>query len=204
MPLLRSQIIRQALQNDVPKDWTVNTVYHRNDSAGGLLPVDYQNHANQLRDLFAGKNTTSGSTFVDYATGLVTVKVYDMTDTEPRPVRATANNLTGLSYATTLGPRLLACCLSFYGTRNLPRQRGRIYVGPYTPSASERPSSNQINRALDLGHGLFDIGGANVTHVVWSQTGQAQHDVTDYWVNDVWDVHRSRNPKESTRSRLHP
>jgi len=57
---------------------------------------------------------------------------------------------------------------------------------------------------LDLGHGLFDIGGENVAHVVWSPTRRTTSVVQHYWVNDQWDTTRSRDVKETNRITLAP
>ena len=56
----------------------------------------------------------------------------------------------------------------------------------------------------DLGHGLFDIGGENVAHVVHSPTKQTETVVQTYWCNDLWDDMSSREGKELHRTKLSP
>lgn len=206
MPLIRSEITIQNYTTEVPRDNCVNVVYHTIGDSLFDPSVDYQNHADQMKTLFSGHATGSGTTFTEYIHRGITVKVYDMTDVKPRPERA-VSVYTPTSWSTdaAFGPRQVALCLSYYSTRNLPRQRGRIFIGPLdTVYMTEVPPSGLYNMILDLGHGLFDIGGENVAHVVWSPTGDASHVVSDYWVNNAWDTMRSRLEKESSRVTLHP
>jgi len=206
MPTVRSEITIQNYSTEVPKDNSMNVVHHTIADSGFNPAVDYQNHSNEISTLFSGHNTTTGSTFNQYRGRAVTVKVYDLADPHPRPLRATTHyDPTTFDSDSTLAPRNVALCLSFFATRNLPRQRGRIFIGPVLSSYTGLlPSSILYNMILDLGHGLFDIGGENVAHVVYSPTGATSHVITDYWVNNQWDTMRSRLEKETTRVRLHP
>lgn len=206
MALIRSQIVQTVRQNDPARDFCVNDVYHTVDNSVVWGGPDYQNHANEIRDLFAGLNTTSGATFQLYADRGLLVKVYNMADPKPRIIRAQAV-LTPTSWDTAaLAPRELACCLSYYGTnRGIPSQRGRIYIGPFGHGdALETVSMAVANTLLDLGHGLFDIGGENVAHVVHSPTKQTDTVVQNYWVNDLWDHMSSREEREANRWTLAP
>lgn len=207
MPHVVSQVTCQNFSGEVPADAGVNVVHHTIDDSGFNPSVDYQNHANEVRDLFSFIKTGPGSTFDLYKGKWVTVKVYDMADPKPRPERAVATHTpTTPNSEIAYGPRQVALVLSFYAGRNLPSFRGRIYVGPMTAGNqnSLRPTSINMNEVLDLGHGLFDLGGENVAHVVYSPTHLATHVVTDYWVDDSWDTMRSRLEKPTTRVRLHP
>jgi hypothetical protein len=193
---------------DVPRDFAVNVVYHT--IGDGLFDpaVDYQNHANEMSQLFNGSATGSGSTFKFYSHTQVTVKVYNMADAKPRPIRATS--VAGSSTITAANhlPRVLAITLSYYATVNTPSKRGRIFIGPFNltdePSLGPSIGSSDQGKIVDLGHGLFDIGGENVAHVVYSEKLATSAVVTDYWCNDVWDVMHSREQKEASRTRLHP
>ena len=205
MPLIRSQIVQIVRPSDPPRDYCVNAVYHT-IAAGGFDPsVDYQNHANEMRDLFGGQATGSGSTFHIYLQRDLIVKVYDMADAKPRPIRATAIYTPAVHESAALGPREVSVCLSYYGTRNLPRERGRIFIGPIQLSnLAETVPSAIRDELVDLGHGLFDIGGENVAHVVHSPTANTDTVVQNYWCNDLWDTMRSREEKEGARTRLAP
>lgn len=209
MALVRSQIVTKV-SGVGPADWGTNNVWHTIDTSGVNPPADYQNHANQIRDLFAGLNTTTGSSFKVYNKRALLIKVYDDADPPHAPPRAQATySGTGDSISISMPPQV-ACVLSYYADINLPSQRGRIYVGPFmatllgaTQATYTVPTVTQ-NQILDLGHGLFDIGGENVAHVVHSRKTATNHVVTDYFVDNRWDTIRSRLQKSSGRVTLHP
>lgn len=206
MTLVRSQIVQTVRQADVPREACVNDVYH--EVAAGIVwgGVDFQNHANEVRDLFAGLNPGSGSTFTTYANRGLLVKVYDMADPKPRIVKAQASHTPTTWESAGLGPREVACCLSYYGlNKGIPSQRGRIYIGPFLlADIAEVVSLTVRDRLVDLGHGLFDIGGQNVKHVVHSPTKNTDTTVQNYWCNNLWDTMRSREQRETARSTLAP
>jgi hypothetical protein len=206
MALIRAQIVQTVRQADPGRDYCVNDVYHTVDNTIIWGGPDYQNHANELRDLFAGGNTTSGKTFQLYASRGLTVKVYDMADEKPRQPRAVATHTPTVWETAALAPRQIAVCLSYYGTNpGIPSGRGRIYIGPFlAASMAETVGQNIQDELCDLGHGLFDIGGENVAHVVHSPTKVTNTVVQNYWVNDLWDNMSSREERELHRTRLAP
>jgi hypothetical protein len=207
MSILHSQIITQVKQADPSRDYVVSNVWHNvEDTAIWDPSTDYQNHANEIRDLFSGQASGSGSSFTLYVPRGITVKVYEWTDPKPRLPRAIAT-YTPTSWGTpSLAPREVACCLSFYATNpSIKTQRGRIYIGPWNMSQlAEFVPTAELNMVLDLGHGLFDIGGENVKHVVHSRKLGSDATVQHYWVNDLWDTMRSRETREGNRVHLTP
>ncbi len=206
MTLVRAQVVQQVRQADPTRDNCVNDVYHTVDNTIVWGGPDFQNHANEIRDLFAGLATGSGSTFVMYGGRGLTVKVYDMADAKPRVPRAIATHTPTTWQTAQLGPRQMACCLSYYGNNpGIPSQRGRIYIGPFLQSDMfETVEAGYRANLLDLGHGLFDIGGENVAHVVHSPTKNTDTVVQNYWVNDLWDNMSSREEREQARDKLAP
>lgn len=206
MTLIRSQIVQTVRQGDVARDYCVNDVYHLVGTGIIFGGADFQNHANQILTLFRGANTGSGTTFQLYATRGLLVKVYDMGDPTPRVPKATASHTPTTWQTAGLAPREIACCLSYYGTNpGIPSQRGRIYIGPFLATDMAETVGGTIQSQLvDLGHGLFDIGGENVKHVVHSPTKKTDTTVVNYWCNDLWDVIRKREQKEQNRTRLAP
>jgi hypothetical protein len=214
MPIARS-IVKVEFNGANPADATVHSVYHDISSVGGLLPTDWSNHANQVRDCFSGSSSGYGA-FTIYKNRKITVEVYDMADAKPRPQKATSiytpSGATIWDPNTTEGFPQIAVCLSYYVDRNIRGQRGRLYLGPftaptgnaYTPPAYLVPGAFRTN-LITLGHALFDVGGANVDHVLWSEKHQASvGKLTDYWVDDSWDVQRRRKVKSTSRTTLHP
>jgi hypothetical protein len=204
MALIESQIITSATGQPA-QDWTTNTVFHTVD-----IGVDYQNHANEIRDLFAGNNPGTGGSFKIYHGAHLTVKVYDRSDPPHSPPRATASTPGGSDTLSDLGPSQVALCLSFFAGLNVKSKRGRIYIGPFgagrgnVSMTSYVPGGGTMAQILDLGHGLFDIGGENVAHVIHSRKLNQDFVVSDYWVDNRWDTVRSRLPKAGNRVTLHP
>jgi hypothetical protein len=196
VPVIESQVVTQVKQNDPERDFVVNTVWHQSDNI--LLGTDYQNHANEIRDLFYG---VDGSGFNLYIPRGGLVKVYDHDDPKPRLPKATAT-YTPTSWGTpTLAPRDVALCLSYYATNpSIKTQRGRIYIGPWNMSqVGERVPSDVLDMMMALANGLFNIGGANVHHIVYSRKLNEIYDLHHYWCNDTWDTMRSRDIREVTR-----
>lgn len=206
MPIVHSQIVRTVKQGDPAKDFCVNNVYHDIASGGFDPSTDWQNHANEIRDLFAGLASPSGSSFQLYSNSGLLVKVYDNDEAKPRLPKAQAT-YTPTNWANyAMGPRDVQCCLSFYHANpSVKRERGRIYIGPWPATRlAEHVDPLDLNMLLDLGHGLFDIGGENVSHVVYSPTGHSTSVVQHYWCNNQWDTIRSRDVKETNRVTLAP
>lgn len=205
MTVVHSQIIRTVKRGDPAKDFCVNNVYHTIGTLGGPS-VDYQNHANEIRDLFAGLKSGPGSSFQLYGNSDLLVKVYDNDEVPPRLPKAQASFATPLPISYQLGPRDVQCCLSFYHANpSIKSERGRIYIGPWPNTRlGEHVASGDLDMLVDLGHGLFDIGGEDVAHVVWSPTKRTTYVVQHYWCNDQWDTIRSRDVKETTRKVLAP
>lgn len=133
-------------------------------------------------------------------TAEVRCAVYDAQGTKPvYPAALEIRNPGGMQ--ATTNPRELAMCLSFYGDRNVKRQRGRLYIPPFVLSMSTnslRPSIAQtgMQALVDLFTGL---GGVDVDWCVYSRLLDRAFSVTNYWWDDEWDVVRSRGLKGTTR-----
>lgn len=132
----------------------------------------------------------------------ITVKAYDVADPPPSFPKAEHTVNANLSPAAG-APRELAVCLSFFADRNLPRQRGRLYV-PYfalgAGGAGGRPSLATRETVALFADRLQALGGVDVDWVVWSRRDNAARPVTDFWVDDEWDTVRSRGLKSTTRT----
>lgn len=138
----------------------------------------------------------------DTAAHEITVKAYDAQGTPPvYPVGDAIRNV-GASPAT-FGPRELACCLSFYAERNIPRQRGRLYIpaAMATPTSMGeiRPNSALMQKVADLAPIFGSLGGNDVDWCVFSRLNNTMRSVSHWWVDDEWDVMRSRGLRGSTR-----
>lgn len=205
MPVLRTEVIIEAA-GMAPADFATNTLYYQNDSAGGLLPVDYTNHAQEVCDAYSGQWNQK----LAYV-----VNVYDMTDAEPRPIRGSARYTPtgGTDPVSNYGPPQVAIVIAFYADRNIVGRRAHIYLGPWPTAAMTHTFGPTERQALLDGfvNALWNVGGANVYHVVYhtkdgmhGQVAGSSEAVTDYWIDDRWDTQRRRCPKPTTRSTLHP
>lgn len=124
----------------------------------------------------------------------VNVKLYDAEAAKPNyPKADEVRNFGGVAPGN--GPREIALCLSFFSDRNVPRQRGRVYAPinlVNTSQLSVRPNLTQRQKVADLAPIFQDLGGPDVDWCVWSRTESEAHPVTNWWVDDEWDVVRSR------------
>lgn len=132
----------------------------------------------------------------------LTVKSYDAEGTPPVFPNGEAIRDAGQAPASTC-PRELAVCLSFYAERNLPRQRGRLYcpVPIYFTGTvlGNRPTGALRTKPAALVPIFAALGGVDVDWVVWSKRDGVARKVTNWWVDDEWDVQRSRGLRSTTR-----
>lgn len=201
MTEIRALVITRK-ETDLPRDHCTNTLYFDTDSPFTWLDeqiegIQETDLAVDLRDVFRNRWF--------HTTGMgVEVKIYDMQDALPRRVRGHANwaAATGENSGAS-APRDVACCLSFRGSANTKRTRGRIYVGPYTAAqANERPSTGVTDNLMVLAQGIADLGGVNIDWCVRSSFGNAMHPVKHAWADNEWDTMRSRGLRATTRSTL--
>lgn len=137
------------------------------------------------------------------ATAQVTVKAYDVSKPKPNyPLYERTDNV-GFAPAVS-SPREIACCLSFYATNNVKRRRGRLYIPYFWIGAAgglgDRPSQTIRDKVGSLAQILQDIGGVDIDWSVWSKADGAARAVTNWWVDDEWDVQRRRGLRGSTRT----
>ena len=173
------------------RDRLSNTLYFNVSGAVGQDP-DYQALANDLAEIYR----TSGFT----PTARIEVRAYNMADPTPRPERAFAV-ATGAGGNWVAGANQVALCLSYFADRNLPRKRGRIFTGPWAPTASYA-SAAIMTQTLGLAQSFASLGGLNVDWSVYSPTDQDATRITDAWVDNSWDIIRSRKLASTTRQTL--
>lgn len=136
----------------------------------------------------------------------IRVRAYDVAGTRPNYHVGEAILNKGLVANSTV-PRELAVCLSFYSGVNAPRRRGRLYLPVHWLHLSvgaNRPSTPMMNNALSWKDRFTALGGINVDWVVYSERDQTSRPVTDCYVDDEYDVIRSRGLKPSARVTAHP
>jgi len=198
MPRYRA-LVSTYKSTETPKDYVTNSVYF--DDSG--VTTNAQNLATDIANLFA--------TYRALPAGWdrVNVRMYDMAEPAPREIQAQAT-VNAVPGNTAVGPREVALCLSFHGARNLPRQRGRIYLGPFQ-AVPERPP--YVPELLALATGLQNIGGVDVHWSVFSPTVSRLDGWTNAlggtprfyavkggWADNEWDTVRSRGLRATTRN----
>jgi hypothetical protein len=186
MPIWRLQASWQ-LDTAAPRDRVVITP-HFNDIGATTDPQ------NLCDDLLAGLETvlpTSGELRVKAYDAQGSVPVYPQGDSI---IRATQVHPTSK-------PRELAVCLSFYGERNVARQRGRLYipVGITAIAVNALRPVIPITQLADLVTLFTGLGGADVDWCVYSRRLDHAFSVTNWWYDDEWDVMRSRGLRGSAR-----
>jgi hypothetical protein len=139
----------------------------------------------------------------------ITVKVYleDFAPPPHFPLGTAILNGAGTPLPST-SSREQALCLSYYQTHNVPRYRGRLYVPyPWIAKASNssgpgaRPSTLERTTTLALGTAFKNLASSNA--IQWGFASRADRSfraITNYYVDDEWDVIRKRGLKATTRS----
>lgn len=194
MAQIRLMVVQEHSADAAGDATTSNTFYLDTDLADPP-GTDYEVLANDTAALWA---TTVPRT---EAQNQIRVRAYDMADAEPRPVRA-ESVVAWDAPANSVGPREVALCLSYFADRNLPRQRGRMYIGPIRQAEmTDRPQEQLMGTLGALAEGISGLGGINVQWVVYSPTAGDYRNVSDYWVDNAWDTQRRRGLPASSRLR---
>lgn len=166
----------------------VNTLYF--NVSGSLDAPGYQGLVNDLGAIWITTPWAAGRS--------LNIRAYDMGDAKPRPIKAQYNAQVGGTAPT--GPPQVALALSYFADRNLPSQRGRIFTGPWnavTPNATTAQTTVLINLAGQLA----GLGGLNVDWSLYSPKLGTNTRISNAWVDDSWDIIRSRKLPSSAARR---
>lgn len=186
-----------------PVKQQVVTTFFMLSSSPGPSSTDWQALSDGMSALFYA--TTGAGTYPWVINGgrKGQTRVYNMADLKPRPEKGYTAYNPASPESATLGPREVALCLSYYADRNLPRQRGRVYLGPFLlAEIFERPDTTMLSRCLQLGKNLIappTFGTLAWQLCVWSRADAQARGVGTVWVNDVWDHRGERGQPETTR-----
>ena len=131
----------------------------------------------------------------------VECKVYDAQGAKPNPPKATyVKNPTGIKNSSAM--REAAICLSFYADSNEPRRRGRLYIPSQfvaTAINGRNVGSAERTKVAALVPIFAGLGGLDVDWCVYSRVNGNSHKVTNWWVDDAWDIQRRRGGKATTK-----
>lgn len=148
----------------------------------------------------------------------IETRVYRADDPEPREALPVTLGVDISAFPAAGIPNELAVCVSFFSERNIPRQRGRVFIGPLAPAAMEAGVSGAGDRRIaaacvtemaTAATGL--LTGTN--GVVWATKSTRPQQVplnplpppiyrqvTDGWVDNAFDVQRRRGTKATART----
>lgn len=215
MPTLRAQVVLAGLSNK-PEDVVVNTFHFQHADA---LAVSRQIVADYVIEFYnvLTTGTPSGPAVADYlskwlsrAASKSVVKVYDLAEPMPREPSLHPFTLGASSMGVVAEmPAEVALCASFYATRNLPRQRGRLYIGPFSVPATVDDTA-QVERAIPSSSLIGSLAGSLKRLIakpdtgprfsVWSPSDQQSRIVTNGWVDNAWDTQRRRGQDATLRT----
>jgi hypothetical protein len=102
---------------------------------------------------------------------------------------------------SSITPREVALCLSYYAQWNRPTFRGRLYI-PATLLAGapgKVPTGTQMINAGSFAATLGKNLPSGNYMIVWSRKTKSAAQVTDWWVDNEWDTVRSRGLKADSR-----
>jgi len=184
--------VNSTWSDGLPRDTVVNVLHFLVASPGDVL-AGYQDLVDDVAAAF--------NAFGPYSTRVLTVKAYNLADTKPRPILAT-KVISGSGAISGLGNRDVALCLSFYADRNIPRHRGRIYLGPFSASdcGTTKPGGSLMSQALTLANALGAAGPTEAQWSVWSELDNLARPVTKAYVDNEWDTQRRRGLKSDART----
>jgi hypothetical protein len=171
-----------------PRDRIVMTPHFNDQGPGGDTQSLVDDLADRYEEIF--------SVF----TGEIKVTAYDAEGTPPVYPVAEAIRRAGV-VGSPNAPRELAVCLSFYHERNLPRNRGRLYIPAGFLNIGTQTTKPPMPIAIMplLATAFTDLGGLNVDWSVYSKVDGEPKKVTHWWYDNEWDVMRSRGLKADSR-----
>lgn len=135
------------------------------------------------------------------------IRCYDLGQEVPREPRIFEYTFASGSGGSQL-PREVAVCLSFFAGRNLPRRRGRVFIGPLTSTAVTESAAGPVVKSdfrqvlsaaaqrLALEEGIND----EMDWAVLSQRDGEIRPVTAGWVDDAFDTVRKRGSAALSRT----
>ena len=205
--VIRAQVVFENVSKK-PEDRIVNT-FHFTDEAGYSTTTHWHWLARFYTEPTA-PNTASVSSYLSPKLSrdafACQVRLYDLGQAPPREPEVHFFTLDPAGSSSPSVPNEVCSVLSFYGDRNLPRQRGRIYIGPLAATAIEdgtpdlrvsgafRNAVADAARTLRTGDGTFKwcvystVSGSPVTH-----------DVTAGWIDNAFDTQRRRGAAATDR-----
>lgn len=209
---IRAQCIL-PMDDGLPSDSITNTWYFVSSLVGNRTQAALDVNARLVNFYQA----IDGVVFPAGVNSPMHVKYYDMQDPEPRTPFSETDIIITPSVDSGL-PSEVAICLSFQGSKvsgkPQARRRGRLYIGPCTAgqvsfvNGQSRPAAGAITAITTAANTLrLDAITAQCPWAVYSPTNEAEvgfveafTPVTNGWVDNAFDTHRSRGPVATSRT----
>lgn len=203
-------LFQVALAHDsgLPEDVTVNTFHC---GAATMNQTEQDDWAQLLddfyNDVFTGNNVMGFLS--SQISGDYTIKVYDLTDPEPRAPTSTYTGAWG-GIGITAMPSEVSCCLSYQAAAisGVPqaRRRGRLFIGPLAQTAQSgttvpRPATGLIATLCETADSFRVAAVAlGLPWVVHSRVLGTGANVTNGWVDNAFDTQRRRGEAATART----
>lgn len=205
---VRAQVAFQGLTG-LPEDQYVNSFVFNLAAAGEPTEATYGLIADALRDFYAVAHF-SGSALQGFMAAflvdVVPINFYWLGQAPPRTPTTLERTIATSGSGSVALPSEVALCASYYSVSNLPRNRGRIYLGPLAINAvgsttpnSSRPAISLINSLAESAKWLAQQGGTVFSWAVLSQADGVAKGITDGWVDNAFDTQRRRGEEASLR-----
>jgi hypothetical protein len=206
---IRAQVIFKG-PSGLPEDVYVNSFVFNLSTTTEPTATLYETIANDLRDFYDIAHAPAGNPiklfFPAFLANQVEMKFYWLGQAPPREPFLQTRLITTDGSSQAL-PSEVALCASYYADRNLPRQRGRIYIGPFTVGALSGgagapaiPVSGLIDAVRWSSQWLANQGGTSYVWSILSGADGVSRGITNGWVDNAFDTQRRRGEEASTRS----
>ncbi len=209
---IRTQFILPG-RTGIPEDRYITTWAFRTEDNLPPSEADLIGANDLVGEFFTGMTSPATTTIANQLGSVIDKPVcearsYKLGDTVPRQPTTSFYNLGPVSANDPL-PSEVAVCASFYSQRNLPRRRGRVFVGPWNASIVTRDTDTGVARLANniitaLRTSMVRLAGSapqqGLRWCVLSQTDAALYDITAGWVDNAFDTQRRRGETASSRS----
>lgn len=209
-PIIPNLIRVQAVfghTSGLPEDRMVNNFAFIYESASFTFDEACDELAANALDPFyvtTGTATQALRTYMARELASLEYRFYDLSEAPPRfPYIVPSATWTQPPLVTSL-PSEVALCLSWVAGFNLPRRRGRIYLGPLndaTLAQSGNPDPQFVADLAAKGDDLLAYSTfPSLFQVMISQADQAANQITGGWVDNAFDTQRRRGVTASSRT----
>lgn len=205
---IRAQVAFQGLSG-LPEDQYVNSFVFNRVGSGEPTEALYGLIADALRDFYAqphfGGSALQGF-MAAHSVDQVPINFYWLGQAPPRTPTTLLRTIATSGSGGVALPSEVALCASFYSVLNVPRNRGRIYLGPLSVNAVgsaapnvARPATTLINSLAQSAKWLAQQGGTDFSWAVLSKADGVAKGITDGWVDNAFDTQRRRGEEATSR-----